>query len=158
MNTDQAWAPSYSPWRDGGWYVGNVRYPSGAVGCVSRNYADKKWRIACDTRPGAFERFTYRNRDDAAWAERSLAERQTASVRHLASALSDFGQYPPERNARDGWCYVCDGQVSAGTGVFATGSDDTGMFGVHLHAYCCRIVRQWRERLAEDAARKEQQS
>src|SRR5580700_4881304 len=33
------WSPVYSPWRHGGWYVDNVRYPSGAVGCVSRNYA-----------------------------------------------------------------------------------------------------------------------
>lgn len=62
----------YSPWRHGGWYVENVRYPSGAVGCVSRNYPDRKWRIACDDRPEAFERFTYRTRDEAAAAERDL--------------------------------------------------------------------------------------
>jgi len=36
--------PVYAPWRHGGWYVTNVRYPSGAVGCVSRNYPEKKWR------------------------------------------------------------------------------------------------------------------
>ena len=40
----------YAPWRHGGWYVGNVRYPNGAVGCVSRNYPDRRWRIACDAR------------------------------------------------------------------------------------------------------------
>jgi hypothetical protein len=62
----------YSPWRHGGWYVDNVRYPSGAAGCVSRNYPDRKWRIACDDRPDAFERFTYRTRDEAAAAERDL--------------------------------------------------------------------------------------
>lgn len=61
----------YSPWRHGGWYVGNVRYPSGAVGCVSRNYPDKKWRIACDPRPFE-EQPTFKCRDDAARAEREL--------------------------------------------------------------------------------------
>jgi hypothetical protein len=58
----------YSRWRHGGWYVHNVRYPSGACGCVSRNYADRKWRIACDPRP--FEQQpTFRSRDEAARAE-----------------------------------------------------------------------------------------
>lgn len=64
------WTPEYSPWRHGGWYVDNVQYPSGAVGCVSRNYPDKKWRIVCDRRKG--DR-TYPSRDAAARAERSLA-------------------------------------------------------------------------------------
>lgn len=144
MSTEQEWTPSYSPWRHGGWYVGNVWYPSGAVGCVSRNYADRKWRIVCDSRPDAHERFTYPNRDAAARAEYEMAERQTASVRELAGTLSDFGQYPPERNSRDGSCYVCDGQVSAGNGLFATGRDDSGVFGVHLHKRCCELVRAWR--------------
>lgn len=64
----------YSPWRHGGWYVDNVRYPSGAVGCVSRNYADRKWRIVCDDRgyPGGPVDYTYANRDAAARAEREL--------------------------------------------------------------------------------------
>ncbi|PPQ29305.1 hypothetical protein CCR94_15570 [Rhodoblastus sphagnicola] len=43
--------PSGQRSRHGGWYVGNVRYPFGACGCVSRNYVDRKWRIACDPRP-----------------------------------------------------------------------------------------------------------
>lgn len=64
----------YVPWRHGGWYVDNVRYPSGAAGCVSRNYPDRKWRIVCDDRPDAFERFAYRTRDEAAAAERDLIE------------------------------------------------------------------------------------
>lgn len=65
------WTPTYSSWRHGGWYVDNLSYPSGAVGCVSRNYADKKWRIACDPRP--FETApTFKNRDDAARGERDL--------------------------------------------------------------------------------------
>lgn len=62
---------TYSPWRHGGWYVHEVRYPSGACGCVSRNYPDGKWRIACDPRP--FEQQpTFRTRDEAAAAEYAL--------------------------------------------------------------------------------------
>lgn len=62
----------FSPWRHGGWYVGAVRYPSGAVGCVSRNYADRKWRIVCDPRP--FETApTFKDRTAAARAEQALA-------------------------------------------------------------------------------------
>ena len=60
----------YSPWRDGGWYVNNVRYPSGAAGCVSRNYPDKKWRIVCDKRE---TQPTFKTRDAAAAAEFALA-------------------------------------------------------------------------------------
>lgn len=66
----------YSRWRHGGWYVDNVRYPSGAVGCVTRQMVnpatgkpDGKWRIACDSREGDY---TYRTRDEAAAAERDL--------------------------------------------------------------------------------------
>lgn len=66
------WTPQYSRWRHGGWYVDNVRYPSGAVGCVSRNYPDRKWRIVCDRRPFD-EAPTFASRDAAARAERDLA-------------------------------------------------------------------------------------
>ncbi len=38
-------------------------------GCVSRNYPDRKWRIACDPRPGDH---TYKTRDEAAAAELEL--------------------------------------------------------------------------------------
>lgn len=70
------WTPGdWDRWRHGGWYVGNLRYPSGAVGCVSNNYADKKWRIACDPRP--FEQQpTFKNRTDAAIGERALIASQ----------------------------------------------------------------------------------
>lgn len=64
---------SYSRWRHGGWYVNNVRYPNNAAGCVSRNYADKKWRVVCDSRPFE-ERPTFNCRDDAARAEWWLAQ------------------------------------------------------------------------------------
>lgn len=63
----------YSPWRHGGWYVGNVRYPSGAVGCVSRNFADGEWRIVCDPRPFD-EQPTFATRDAAALAEWHLTQ------------------------------------------------------------------------------------
>ena len=67
---------TYSKWRHGGWYVHNVRYPSGAIGCVSNGYADRKWRIVCDPRPFE-ERPTFSTRDAAARAELELA---TAAV------------------------------------------------------------------------------
>jgi len=68
---------TYSPWRHGGWYVDNVRYPSGAVGCVSRNYPDKKWRIVCD--PRGDEAPTFTNRDAAAAAELELTKIRAAA-------------------------------------------------------------------------------
>ena len=67
------WTPAYARWDHGGWYVVNVQYPSGAVGCVSCNYPDKKWRIVCDSR---IPKPTFRTRDDAATAEAILADRQ----------------------------------------------------------------------------------
>jgi len=68
----ETWTPEFSPWRHGGWYVDNVRYKSGAVGCVSRNYPDGKWRIVCDPRPFE-EQPTFKSRNEAARAERELA-------------------------------------------------------------------------------------
>lgn len=70
-----AWEPSFSRWRHGGWYVHNIRYPNGGCGCVSNNYPDKKWRIACDNRRNALGEegdFTFPSRDAAARAEREL--------------------------------------------------------------------------------------
>lgn len=55
---------AYSPWRHGGWYVSGIRYPEGGCGCVSRNYPDNKWRIAC-----LDHEKTFKSRDDAARAE-----------------------------------------------------------------------------------------
>ncbi len=76
--TEDDWKPTFSKWRHGGWYVTNVRYPNGASGCVSNNYDDKKWRIACDPRP--FEtQPTFLTRDAAARAERVLASNEGVS-------------------------------------------------------------------------------
>lgn len=72
---ERPFTPIYSKWRHGGWYVHNVQYPEGGCGCVSNNYVDKKWRIACDSRrnklgePGDF---TFKSRDAAARAEHAL--------------------------------------------------------------------------------------
>jgi hypothetical protein len=74
---DAQWTPMYEPWRHGGWYVVNLHYPSGAVGCVSRNYEDHKWRIAC----GNNHDQTFPNRDAAARAERDKALAEYAKVR-----------------------------------------------------------------------------
>lgn len=63
------WKPVYERWRHGGWYVKNVRYPSGAIGCVSNNYPDKQWRIIC----GRPNDETFPSRDAAARAEREIA-------------------------------------------------------------------------------------
>ena len=71
----EAFVPVYSKWRHGGWYVCNVRYPSGACGCVSRNYADRKWRVVCHPLDHSIAP-TFRNRDEAARAEFELAKAQ----------------------------------------------------------------------------------
>ena len=71
----QEWTPVYSRWRHGGWYVDNVRYPSGACGCVSKNYPDAKWRIVCDSRRNDLDGpgdYTFASRDAAARAELAL--------------------------------------------------------------------------------------
>lgn len=67
----------YERWRHGGWYVLDIRYPNGAVGCVSCNYDDKKWRIVCDPRPFD-ERPTFKTRHEAALAEQRLALARSA--------------------------------------------------------------------------------
>jgi hypothetical protein len=99
---------TYDAWRHGGWYVLEVRYPSGAVGCVSRNYTDRKWRIACDPRPGAYpggeNDFTYPNRDAAARAEWELAElereRERLVAAHDFDARAGFGRWLLNRSRR----------------------------------------------------------
>jgi hypothetical protein len=83
---------TYERWRHGGWYVTNLRYPNGALGCVSRNYPDKKWRISCDPRP--FEKQpTFRSRDEAARAERDLIAK-TITVWVVTTCIPDRGEKP----------------------------------------------------------------
>lgn len=62
------WTPAYERWRHGGWYVTNVSYPSGAVGCVHNNHysGDKRWYIVADPSETPFP-----SRDAAARAERA---------------------------------------------------------------------------------------
>lgn len=64
----ESWVPVFTPWRHGGWYVVNLRYPSGAVGCVAKR-DDGKWMVACDERS---EPPTFANRELAAREERRL--------------------------------------------------------------------------------------
>lgn len=86
------WIPQYSRWRHGGWYVDNVRYPSGACGCVSNSYPDKKWRIVCDDRrrelgePGDY---TFRSRDAAAIAEFELVNAMHEETRIMLENLGE---------------------------------------------------------------------
>lgn len=69
----EEWIPYFEKWRHGGWYVSNVHYASGAIGCVARDRRDGKWRIACDRRPNETAP-TFRSRDEAARAEREYAK------------------------------------------------------------------------------------
>jgi hypothetical protein len=71
-NQTNEWTPIYAPWRHGGWYVTNIHHARGGIGCVSRNFPDRKWRIVCDARDGEH---TYRTRDEAARAEMEIAVR-----------------------------------------------------------------------------------
>jgi hypothetical protein len=88
---EAAWEPQYTAWRHGGWYT-NVRLPDGAVGCVSRNYPDRKWRIVCDPREGDH---TYKTRDEAARAEKALVDelvyhkQNVGFRRHLRSEICE---------------------------------------------------------------------
>jgi len=95
------WIPEYAPWRHGGWYVMNVRYPSGAVGCVSRNYSDGKWRIVCEEEdPGSPTDRTFLTRLGAARAERELAQAQTQQTQLPPVSVASLA-LPPESDALD---------------------------------------------------------
>ena len=76
--------PTYERWRHGGWYVCNVHYPTGAVGCVSNNYPDKKWRIVC----AGMDEITFPSRDAAARAEKVLVETLARAEKALPQRAS----------------------------------------------------------------------
>jgi hypothetical protein len=84
------WTPSYSQWRHGGWYVENARYLSGAVGCVSRNFPDRKWRIVCHHAPFE-EQPTFKSRDEAAAAEYLYARTPSVLRRDIAGMKRQQG-------------------------------------------------------------------
>ncbi|MGF6440374.1 hypothetical protein [Paraburkholderia youngii] len=80
--------PAYSKWRHGGWYVDNVRYPDGAVGCVSNNYPDGKWRVVCH--PSGFEEGpTFETRHQAAMAEYELVQQEYARLPSWFAEIED---------------------------------------------------------------------
>lgn len=86
------WVPLYSTWQHGGWYVHNVRYPTGACGCVSRNFPDRKWRIVAQTAVMDLSSVpTYKSRDDAAHAELELA-----ALAHGLAPTSPGNVFRPE--------------------------------------------------------------
>jgi hypothetical protein len=89
MTLAKPWKPEYEPWRHGGWYVTNLHYPSGAVGCVSRNYDDRKWRVACHEELG-----TFATRNEAAHAEKGIALSETLNL--IARRLDELGIALPE--------------------------------------------------------------
>lgn len=117
------WQPAYEPWRHGGWYVTTIAYPGGAVGCVSRNYPDRKWRIVCDTRLEAHDKHTYRTRDDAARAERELAASRWERVAELAAGLTPVTGPAATPNSADAPCAACGRVVKAGRGLEIPGID-----------------------------------
>ena len=69
---ERAWEPTYSQ-ANGGWYVNNLRYPSGAVGHVAKG-AGGGWAIVCHPDAGEFA-----TRDAAARAEYRLVKREKAT-------------------------------------------------------------------------------
>lgn len=89
LATNDDWSPSFEKWRHGGWYVTNVRYPNGAVGCVSNNYVDGKWRIACDSRRDNLNKpgdFTFKSRGEAAKAERELVRMEALALQSMLAS------------------------------------------------------------------------
>lgn len=69
------WVPTFSRWRHGGWYVDNIVFPSGAVGCIASPTADRGTFVsACFV--DAYE--GRKTRAGAALAERAEAIRQWA--------------------------------------------------------------------------------
>lgn len=60
-------------WRHGGWYT-NLRYPSGASGCVAK-LQNIGWRIACDPRENPP---TFKTWQEAARAEAALVALELA--------------------------------------------------------------------------------
>ena len=89
--------PSYTKWRHGGWYVAGVQYVSGAVGCVSRNYPDRKWRIVCDPRPFA-QQPTFATRDEAAFAEYQLAHAEARAMQDQQRIAGQSNETPIENH------------------------------------------------------------
>lgn len=73
--------PCLTKWRHGGWYVNNVVYASKAIGCISNNYPDGRWRIVCDDRRDQLDApgdYTYATREEAALAEFWIANAPVA--------------------------------------------------------------------------------
>jgi hypothetical protein len=86
------WEPIFTKWRRGGWSISNLQYPAGHCGCVSKNYLDGKWRIACDKRRkelGADGDFTFGTRLEAALAEYELVRIEHERLAPWLEGLTD---------------------------------------------------------------------
>ncbi|WP_321820871.1 MULTISPECIES: hypothetical protein [unclassified Burkholderia] len=98
------WQPSFSRYRDEGWYVHGVRYPGGAIGCVSNKFPDGRWRILCDHRRGVdlddAQDFTYPSREAAARAEYALAAAQTNALAQSEATRATLNH--PEARSESG--------------------------------------------------------
>jgi hypothetical protein len=140
------WQPEFSPWRHGGWYVDNLQYPSGAVGCVSCNYPDRKWRIACDPRPFA-EQPTFPTRIAAAFGERELI----ASMAANGDSNTATQQPPaPDAGLREGEHNPLPWYVKDSKGVMLGSSGNKGAIFI-----CDRSAGTW---VAELPAGKESEA
>ena len=71
----EEWEPVFSPWRHGGSYVTNLRYPNGACGCIvsARHSDDGFFHIACG--PRELTSIKFKTRREAAYAERAYVEK-----------------------------------------------------------------------------------
>lgn len=143
------WQPRYASWRHGGWYVTNIRYPSGACGCVSRNYPDRKWRIVCDPRPDAHRKHTYRTRDAAARAERELARERWDRIAGIAAVLAPVSGAGSAPNSSDA---PCDTTVRSGKGIEIPAAAD-GAPSVVLDSSCAEAAAREQDKPAPDGAR-----
>lgn len=140
------WQPAFSPWRHGGWYVTNVRYPSGASGCVSRNYSDRQWRIiADDCGPGTPDDRSWPTRHEAARAEyRAAAYACLLKLTELAGGLYPAvpGDYAntvkPQPNRYACSCAACGFGLAEAAGWEVLSSRMTSV--VFLHQGCAGKV------------------
>lgn len=157
------WTPVFSRWRHGGWYVSNLHYPGGACGCVSNNYPDKKWRIACDDRRselGGPGDFTFPSRDAAARAERDLvASLSSTKPRNAIHLLADDVDYRDvdvyvSAGGEADWLITvtlnkADGSISEGTPRYS--ANDAEAFEEHPEMVMPTEVRAEFDRLKPQA-------
>lgn len=93
LDESAAWEPLFSKWSGGGWYVANVQYPEGSVGCVCYSFDESTWRIVCDPRAGSDEEVTFKTRKEAAHAERMLVRQRVVDLLERIEAMPGKTDY-----------------------------------------------------------------